>query len=818
MSSLLPHRMNPLALAAALACLGAAAQAQTSPEAPPAGEGLRAGETQQIVVTAQKRKEDVRKVPLSVSVLSAEQLGERQVATFSDLTRAVPNVAFDTQAGQGLSTISIRGISSQAGQATVSIYLDDVSLTTRNLYSQGTAEPRIFDVDRIEVLRGPQGTLYGASSLGGTIKYISRQPDLRTFNGYVSAGAATTKDGGTSYELEGVVNVPLMTDRMGLRVGVQQGRAGGYIDQLDPLTLAVKNKDINSATWTVAKLALKADLGGGWSLTPALFAQDYKSNDIDASFLKVGDSGSDYQVNSPFVDQPLARNQTTKDLREPGKDKLRVPSLTVNGDVGFADFTGILAGYKRRFDRTQDGTLVNSTYLGSVVTAGNTDINAGPLVTPDPVLGPIVGALPSAVYLNNKTDQTSIELRLASKDLQPGSPGLPITWVAGLYASRTKTEVFDNEPVFGLTAAFNAAGKDPNDENQFVGSFPNAFPNDNSYFSARHYKDRQTSLFGELTWHLSPTLRAVAGLRVLRASQHFEREGDFYFAGGPTSTVLDSKWHANTPRFALQWDATPEHALYANLAKGFRLGSANRPVPLTGAVQQDLQDLQLPGTIPASFKPDSLWSFELGDKMRLAGGKLLLNAAVFYTKWKDIQQDVVLPVSGYDFETNVGRARSYGAELDARWLATEAITLYGAFGLTRSTFAEDVPALGFSDDGGFNVRKGDWVQAVPRYNASLGGDWRFPLTQSLGAVLRLNGMWVGRSRGTVIRGETDYDRPSYFTANASAGLNWDRYALNLWVKNLNNNQTILQQPSIQSVTSAYRLRPRTIGVTVSADL
>lgn len=804
MSSLLQHRMNPLALAAALACLGAAAQAQTSPEAPPAGEALRAGETQQIVVTAQKRKEDVRKVPLSVSVLSAEQLGERQVATFSDLTRAVPNVAFDTQAGQGLSTISIRGISSQAGQATVSIYLDDVSLTTRNLYSQGTAEPRIFDVDRIEVLRGPQGTLYGASSLGGTIKYISRQPDLRRFNGYVSAGAGTTKDGGTSYELEGVVNVPLMAERVGLRVGVQQGRAGGWIDQLDPLTLAVKNKDINSATWTVAKLALKAELGGGWSLTPALFAQDYKSNDIDASFLKVGDSASGYQVNSPFVDQPLARNQTTKDLREPGKDKLRVPSLTVNGDVGFADFTGILAGYKRRFDRTQDGTLVNSTYIGSVTT--------------DPTLGALVATLPSAVLLNNKTDQTSVELRLASKDLPPGATGLPITWVAGVYASRTKTEVFDNEPVFGIRQAFLNAGFDVENPADLADTFPGAFPNDNSYSSARHYKDRQTSLFGELTWHLSPTLRAVAGLRVLRASQHFEREGDFYFAGGPTSTVLDSKWHANTPRFALQWDATPEHALYANLAKGFRLGSANRPVPLTGAVQQDLADLQLPGTIPASFKPDSLWSFELGDKMRLAGGKLLLNAAVFYTKWKDIQQDVVLPVSGYDFETNVGRARSYGAELDARWLATEAVTLYGAFGLTRSTFAEDVPALGFSADGGFNVRKGDWVQAVPRYNASLGGDWRFPLTQSLGAVLRLNGQWVGRSRGTVIRGETDYDRPSYFTANASAGLNWDRYALNLWVKNLNNNQTILQQPSIQSVTSAYRLRPRTIGVTVSADI
>lgn len=794
------HRMKPLAAAATLACI-ASAQAQTAPS-PDTEAGARPGETQQIVVTAQKRKEDVRKVPLSVSVLSAEALGERQIATFSDLTRNVPNVAFDTQAGAGLSTITIRGISSQAGQATVSIYLDDVSLTTRNLYSQGTAEPRIFDVDRIEILRGPQGTLYGASSLGGTIKYISKQPDPRAFSASVSAGISTTKDGGMGHEVEGVVNVPLVKDSVALRVGAQSGRQGGYIDQVDHKTLAVINEDINSSTWKVLKLALKADLGGGWSLTPALFAQDYKSNDIDASFLKVGDSSAEYQADSPFVDQPLPRNQTSKTVREPGKDKLRVPSLTVNGDVGIGDFTGILSGYKRKFDRIQDGTLINSTYIGSVTT--------------DPTLGDLVQTLPSQVILNNKTDQTSIELRLASKDYQPGAT--PFTWVAGVYSSRTKTEVFDNEPVFGLTQAFANAGFNVEDPADLADTFPGAFPNDNSYFSARHYKDRQTSLFGELTWHFSPTLRGIVGLRVLRASQHFEREGDFYFAGGPTSTVLDSKWHANTPRFALQWDLTPEHALYANVAKGFRLGSANRPVPLTAAVQQDLADLQLPGTPPASFNPDSLWSFELGDKARLLGGRLIFNAAVFYTRWKDIQQDIVLPVSGFDFETNVGRARSYGVELDARWRATDSFTLFGALGITRSTFAEDVPALGFSDDGGYNVRKGDWVQAVPRYNASLGGDWRFPITQNLGGVLRLSGQWVGKSRGTVIRGETDYDRPSYFTADASAGLNWDRYAVNLFVKNLNNNQTILQKPSIQSVTEAYRLRPRTIGVVFSADI
>src|SRR5689334_20716737 len=189
--------------ASGLACMEAMdAAAQNAPA--PAQAASAPDDTQQVLVTAQKRKEDIRKVPLAVSVISGEQLQDNQIKDVTDISRNVPNVSFSTQAGAGLATIEIRGVSSQAGTATVSVYLDDVSLTTRNLYSQGTAEPRFFDLDRVEVLRGPQGTLYGASSLGGTIKFISKQPDAKSFGGYVSAGASSTSHGGTNYEVEGV--------------------------------------------------------------------------------------------------------------------------------------------------------------------------------------------------------------------------------------------------------------------------------------------------------------------------------------------------------------------------------------------------------------------------------------------------------------------------------------------------------------------------------------------------------------------------------------------------------------------------------------
>ena len=767
-------------IAAALATLAAdAAFAQA------ASDG-----TQQVIVTSQKRKEDIRQVPLSVSVMSGDALKDNQIVDFSDLARAIPNLSYSTQAGAGLATLEIRGVSSQAGSATVAVYLDDVSLTTRNLYSQGTAEPRFFDLERVEVLRGPQGTLYGASALGGTLKFISNQPDLKMLGGGALVEVSGTSHGGTNTLVQGVLNVPLSTNTLALRIGVQSGKDSGYIDQVDVNTLKVINKGINSTRWDVLKLALKAQINKDWSVTPALFDQRFRSADIDAAYRSV----PDYQ--SANVGAPLPIFQTSKIVREPGTDHLTLPSLTVAGDLGFADLSAIASGYKRRFDRTQDGTSINSVYIGSVVT--------------DPTLGAQVGFLPSLVNLNNKVDQTSLELRLASKGYEPGVRN--ITWIAGAFSARTKTEVFDDEPVVGINAAFKAAGQDINDPAQLADSFPGAFAGDSSYYSARHYNDRQNSLFGEVTFHASPTLRAIAGLRMLRASQHFTREGDRYYAGGPSSVVIDSSASATTPRFALDWDLDKNTTLYANVAKGFRLGSANRPVPLTELVKQDLVTLGLPGTIPAAFKPDSLWSYEAGSKSRLMGGKLSLNLAAFYIRWNNIQQSVTLPASGFDFETNVGKATSYGLEGEARYKLTDALTVNASGSVTHATFDGDNPALGTDSNGVLNVRKGDRIQGVPDFNARLGFEYRFPVMASGNAFVRGSGQWTGSSHGSFRLEDRDHLRPGYFTADAAAGVSLDKWDISLFVKNLTNNQKVVQQPSIQGVDTVYYLRPRTIGL------
>jgi len=782
-------------LASGLACLmPLTALAQAAAAAASPASSADTGELTRVIITAQKRKEDIRDVPLAVSVLSGEQLQAAQISTVEDLTRNVPNISFSTQGGPGLGTVEIRGVSSQAGAATVSVYIDDTSLTTRNLYSTGTAEPRFFDLQDIEVLRGPQGTLYGASSLGGTIKFISKQPDLKSFSGSATGTLSWTDGGGANYEAQGVLNVPLMKDKIALRVGVMHGHDSGYVDQVDQATLKTVAKDINSDSYTVVKLALKADLIDGWSVTPALFQQQFNTGDIDATYAAT-QGGT-----------PLGRFQTSKTVREPGHDLLSVPSLTVNGDTGIGSFTGVLSGYKRRFNRVQDGTSIN-------------DVSWAVLDTTKTDLIDTLHGLSSYVNLSNRIDQTALELRMTSKDYDPAA-GRHFTWIAGAFAQDAVTSVYDDEPIPGVRAAFAAAGVNPEDPAQVDGGFVGDFAGDDSYNSVRHYHDKQQSVFGELTLHASKDLAFTVGLRRLHASQKFTREALPVFYDGPTPSTpgygtdpaVNASWNATTPSFKMNWEVASRVSLYANILKGFRLGGANRPVPDTPLVRQNLADLGLPLVVPKSMAPDSLWSYEFGTKMDLMDHKLSLNLATYVVKWKNIQQDITLSDAGFDFETNAGNATTTGLEAELKARVTPELTVSASAGITHATFDADNPAFGTAGDGKPNIRKGDFVQGVPRGTLSLGADYHWAVNDTFSAFVRGNGQWTGKSHGTVFRGDADYDRASYFTADASTGLNWDKWEVTAFVKNLTNNHTALQHPNVQNVSEVYYLRPRTIGV------
>lgn len=750
------------------------ADAQTAPATDTTVSTKTSNQLEEITVTAQKRTEDVRKVPLSVSVLSGNDLETQHIDDFGDLTRAIPNLSFSgtSGSGPGLNNIEIRGISSAAGQSTVGVYLDDVSLTTRNLYSQGTPEPKFFDIDRVEVLRGPQGTLYGASSMGGTIKVITNQPDTEEYSGSVYSELSGTDGGGLNYKETGILNAPLIKGKLGMRIGVQTSGDDGYIDLVSPIDGHVLKSNINVEHDTVARLAFKLTPNDYLTITPSVFYQRVATDDIDASYLE------------------LPKNQTNKLVQEPGVDRLIVPSLTIGYNLGFADLTSVSSYFYRDFKRTQDGTAINSPFLGTQVT--------------DPVLGAVVGGLPSAVNLDNKIGQISQELRLASKPYD--GVGLPITWLGGLFYSDEHTKVSDNEPIFGLNAAFSAAGQDPQDPAALAGAFPNDFVNDSSYYSERRYDTRQYAVFGEASYYITPAIKATAGARYLFARDGLDRDGNYYYAGGPVSSAVTGRSYALTPKFALSWDVNDDNTIYANATKGFRLGSENRPIPLTTAVQDDLNNLGLKSA-PAAYQPDKLWNYEIGSKSRFFDNRVSVNASLFYIDWTSIQQDVFLPISGFDFETNLGNAESYGAELEIKGKVTPNIILGASGAYTHATLTTSEPSLG--------IPSGSKVEGVPDWNATFTGEYDFQVAGRYDSFLRAGWNWVGASHGTLISTDPDFKRPVYDTIDASVGVDLGNWEVSIFGKNLANNDKVIQRPNVQGVNEGFRLRPMTIGMSVS---
>jgi len=735
------------------------------------------GQIEEITVTAEKRTEDVRDVPASISVLSGADIEASHITDITDLTRSVPDLSFSGNAGQGpgLSNLEIRGISSEAGSATVAVYLDDVSMTARNLYTDGSPEPLFFDVARVEVLRGPQGTLYGSSSMGGTIKFVTNQPDLDNWGGSVYATVSGTDHGGVNFTQNGVLNAPIVPGELALRIGAEFINNAGYIDQVSPSTGAVIAPGINTEHGQAFHLALKWQPDPTLTVTPALWYQRVSTGDVDNSYL----------------DLPL--DETAKLVREPGNDRLVVPSVTVNKDIGFADVTSVSSYFYRNFDRTQDATTSDVPYLASQI--------------PNPALAAVVAGLPAAAYLNTTVRQVSEELRIASKPYDPNGVGLPITWIAGLYYADEHTYTSDTEPVIGINAAFASFGENVNNPNDIAYGYPGDFPGESSYISNRRYDTRQYAVFGEGNYYLSPTLRVTAGLRYLYARDNLNRVGDAWYVGGYTLDASTERSYAATPKFAITWDPTPDETLYANAAKGFRLGGPNRPVPIDGETIADLQTLHLTSA-PASYAPDSLWNYEIGSKSRFFDNRLSVDVTGFYIDWKNIQQEFVLPTSGYAIDTNVGTAESYGVEFDIKGKPIPQLTLGLSGGYTHATLTSSVPGLG--------VENGDAVEGVPTWSGRFSGEYDFPITGEFDGFWRGNIDLIGNSHGALQRTDPDYDRPAYYTVGTSIGTQFGDWEVALFAKNLLNNDKVIQKPYTQLLETATRLTPLTVGLSVSA--
>lgn len=807
-------------------------QAQTAPTgtAPPQpaapAEPPVYSSVQEVVVTAQKRSQNLQAVPISITALSANDVAAAHVSGFDDLSRIAPALSFDTNATPGTTNISIRGVSSQAGAATVGLYIDDVSVTTKNFFYEGAVEPILPDLDRLELLRGPQGTLYGDSSEGGTIRFIAKAPNMTTYTAEATADTSNTARGGENYSGLGSVSIPLVPDKLAIRISASSSSDSGWIDHYtqalgpDASVLGggvLDRKGVNSAQAQTLHVTAKFMPGDGWTVTPAFYFQRQHQDDSSAFYVGVPGLG--------LYDQD-------KLVPEPGTDSMTLGSLNIQKDLGFATLTSITGVFDRQAKRQEDGTFFNSASFVALLEGPP----AVPLPTPNVPLNQalnILSDLPSAVELDTDYKQITQELRLSSDD----KPGDTVHWVAGAYFAQQTVHNTDYQHINGINSTFQNLFGVPLEataaEDTFNAGVPGTtlFPQDQDESDNRTYREIQYSLFGQADWDFLPKWHLSVGGREQWATEHytsletgFYQIGNLGFTGYPAGTPISpylqqSTLTSFTPKVTLTHDFAGPQNVYASVGEGFRLGGPTGPI-VYGPETVCAADFALINQTsqPTKFGTDSLWTYELGSKGRYLDGRLTVNGAAFYTDWHDIQQQIYLPDCGYYFTENVGDARIYGGELESRLIIVDGLLLTADFSAESATITRSVNPV--------TVPVGSNLIDVPQATATVNLSYNWFINDKLQVKPFIGWEWTGRSNGsyqrftnTVALGSLtnlNYNNPAYSVVNANVTVSYGNYDVSIYAKNLLNDQTIIQTPEINTVYEGYTVRPRTIGVSLKA--
>lgn len=751
---------------------------------------------QTIVVTSERRSESLQEVPASITAISGADLENQHIEDLEDIARVVPGLSISAGGNPGMNTITIRGISSQGGNATVGEYLDDVPIITQSSYAppsptSGDADPKLFDLERVEVLRGPQGTLYGASSMGGAVRFITKTPEMNEFSGSLTSDLSYTRTGGTNYEEIGILNVPVVPGVFALRGGVDVGELSGYIDQYAqvPLTQAdvnagnyealrggLVNSDVNTQRTLAARLSAEWLPFEGLKITPAIFAQRFNAGDTSVFYPWIG------------------LNQQNKLVPEPSTDTLYVPSLTLQWDLKWADFTSVSSFFARQNAHTNDGTYFNSTFIQYLA---DTSPDLGPCNC-----GAAFANLGSPSYSHEQTHTVTQEFRLASK--LPGQSGVPLSWVVGLFASDRKIKTDEYDYIPGIRQTFlDLYGVPPQDT-----SFADPFDNDLAGWNRGREDQKQFALFGELTYYLTPQLKLTGGARTLHAETAFVWDNGGYFAQGiAPHTEESASYTATTPKASISYDISTDASVYATAAKGYRIGGFIVPIDLTtGTCPASLAAFGI--TNPQfSYSPDSLWSYETGAKTTWADHRLSVNASVYYVDWKNVQQTFSL-ACGSQYTANFGTAESYGGELEILGKPVRELTLGVEASVAHSTLTSVVPNVG--------ATVGEHLLNTPEWTTTVHGEYEWPMPSGAGLFLRADYDLIGPSNGSFNVDDPAYSRPSYTLLNASGGFRRGNWTASLYARNVLNDQKIIQRVPIELLETAYTPRPLTVGVRVSA--
>ncbi|MDP8983827.1 MAG: TonB-dependent receptor, partial [Pseudomonadota bacterium] len=812
--------------AALLTASGFCGGASLAADAP--ADEASTGPLQEIVVTATRHEESLSKVPISVTALTQEAMDIRGVKDIQDVARFTPGVRIDNS---GTNNIAIRGISSSGGAGTTGIYLDDTPIQIRALaFNPDDTLPKSFDMDRIEVLRGPQGTLFGAGSEGGTVRYITTQPSLTKTSFYSRDEGAYTQGGAPSYEAGIAAGMPLVDGVLGARLTVWYRRDGGYIDQIDPVTLARIQKNSNFDNTTMIRLSAVWAPTDKLTITPSFYYQDRYRNNNEDYWPLYSNSQHDQFVNA----DPTRRSDP---------DRFQLPAIKIEGDLGFAKLISNTAYFHRKEETGYDGTLYNlGFYQSGVFLNYNADGSTSPASTPYPLLDGTGLHLPvgatdyrSPASIDNGQQNITEEIRLQSND-----PTSAFVWTTGVFFThnrQTYLEQIHDPSLNELSVAATGLTYDNFFQDCTSGTcvpvlYDPRFPND-SYFLQTKALDQQIAWFGEGSYAFTDQYKLTAGARY----SHLKFTNDTLTGGpqlflSPQTLAVSKSENSFTPKVSFSYQMDPRNLYYASYAKGFRPGGANNPVP-QAACSGDFASFGI-SEAPPTFNSDTVNSLEIGAKHNI-DNRIKIASSIYYIRWNNIQQTVVPPVCQISFISNLGTAVAKGIDVQAEVALTDAFTAELAAGYTEARYIRDSklsatevnPVVSSGDAITGESGGGQSGQPNAPFTLSLGLEYKFNLLDH-DSFVRFDDQYQSRPKWRAPSQDANslqYDSAYYILsptnfASARAGVNFGKMQISAFCDNLFDTHTVTNYEwSIDPGDGNSRLqrqftyRPRTVGLT-----
>ncbi len=769
---------------------------------------LEAVTLEAVTVTAMLREQEIQDVPFSIAAATATVLRARGADNIEAIAANVADFSVQNL-GPGQSQPAMRGVSSgqvardQPGvKEEVGAYLDDAAISL----SLFTPDLDLFDVSRVEVLRGPQGTLFGSGSLAGTVRYITNQPQLGASSTFGEAEISAIGSGAPGNNAKLGFNVPL-GDQVALRVAAYSNRRGGYMDAVQP-NLKI-NQDVNGGLRSGIRAAFLVAPSARFSLTPRFVYQDVKMdgwNRIDAFNILANPYTT---TRTPVT---LGPRQLFTQIGEPFTDKFLLADLNLKYDLGGVSLTSITAYTHRDVLVTRDATALTGSITGGSI------------------------GLPANIYTLDAPLDDSTTSKVWTQEVRLSGGSDRVKWLVGGFYSKNKRHYaqdlfvsrFDTlaAPILGAPYGFTRGLR---------------APKDHLFWSNLSYDLRQTAVFGEATLSVGPRLALTGGLRYYDFDESRDQIFDGIFGNDNTGTSLVSqpgstKANGVAPRFIASYKVSDAVTLNAQASRGFRLGGINDPLNVPLCTAQDLATFRGHD----SWKDETAWNYEAGIKSQVMGGRGSINLSAFYMDVSDLQLTVTAGSCSSRLILNAPKAHSAGVELEVAATPDEHWDLSASAGINDSKLGSTLTTG--AGDTLPGIVDGNRLPSVPQFQAAAAATYgwtvgasrvyfstsyqhvgsRFTLIddESRGyGTVNLNSFGSHTIGGPLTQSTFTFnpELPAYNLVNLRVGLSRNTWEVALFGNNLTDERAFLaldRERGKRARVGYLTNQPRTYGVTL----